>query len=491
MMDRSRIKVPDMSRLLPALLLATAWLAHVGASISAEGRPPNIVLIVSDDQGYHDLGVTNDEVISPNLDRICHEGVRLTSYYVAWPACTPSRGAFLTGRYPQRNGIYDMIRNEAPDYGHKYSPEEYKGTWERIGGMDLREILLPQMLAQAGYRSAIFGKWDLGMSRRFLPLQRGFDEFYGLVNTGIDYFTHERYGVPSMYSGNTLTQRDKGTYCTELFEREAVRFVRENKDRPFFLYLPFNAPHGASNLDPAIRSAPQGTEKYKAMYPHLQDSLRKGTKYGKPAMVATPSKRRLEYLAAVTQMDAAIGSVLDLLDEYGIAEDTIVIFFSDNGGGGGSSNKPLRGGKSRMFEGGVRVCAAIRFPRRIPSNTVNDQFLTSLELFPTLLNLADVDPPKDIVLDGFDMLPVLTGEQPSERNEMFWKRREKEAARVGNWKWVRNSSGEYLFNLSEDLEEQTNLADKRPDKLAEMRAHFARWQHEMAEAEPRGPFRDY
>ena len=142
------------------------WMA-VTTTHANQTAPPNIVLIVSDDQGYHDLGVTNPEVISPNLDRLCQEGVRLTSFYVAWPACTPSRGAFLTGRYPQRNGIYAMIRNEAPDNGYKYTPEEYAVTWERIGGMDLREVLLPQMLAEAGYHSGIFGKWDLGMSRRF------------------------------------------------------------------------------------------------------------------------------------------------------------------------------------------------------------------------------------------------------------------------------------------------------------------------------------
>ncbi|MDB4743388.1 sulfatase-like hydrolase/transferase, partial [Planctomicrobium sp.] len=186
---------------------------------------PNIVLIVSDDQGYNDLGVLNDEVISPNLDRIVNEGIRLTNFYVAWPACTPSRGSFLTGRYPQRNGIYDMIRNEAPDYGYRYTPEEYAVTWERIGGMDLREVLLPQYLKEAGYQCAIYGKWDLGMSRRFLPQQRGFDDFYGLVNTGIDYFTHERYGVPSMFDGNNQTEADKGTYCTYLFEREAKKFL--------------------------------------------------------------------------------------------------------------------------------------------------------------------------------------------------------------------------------------------------------------------------
>ena len=473
--------------ILVPLLLATLC----ARCVADEDRPPNIVLIVSDDQGYNDLGVLNDELISPNLDRIVNEGVRLTSFYVAWPACTPSRGAFLTGRYPQRNGIYDMIRNEAPDQGHLYTPEEYAVTWERIGGMDTREILLPRMLQQAGYTCGVFGKWDLGMSRRFLPLQRGWDEFYGFVNSGIDYFTHERYGVHAMYSGNSQTHRDQGTYCTYLFEREAVRFVRENRDRPFFLYLPFNAPHGASNLDPRIRSAAQAPEEYKAMYPHLDDSYVTGTRYGEEVQTASRSKRRLEYLASITCMDDAIGSVLDLLDENELAENTIVIFFSDNGGSGGGDNSPLRGGKSRMFEGGVRVCASVRYPPRIPAGSVCDEFLTSLEWFPTLLSMNDIDPPEGVVLDGFDMLPVLAGETDSERTEMYWKRREKEAARVNDWKWVRNADGEFLFDLSEDLGEQRNLISEEPERAAEMAQHFADWMAEMAAAEPRGPFRDY
>ena len=234
------------------LLSGLATMLVAASCLGAE--KPNIVLIVSDDQGYNDLGVLGDHIITPSLDRLANEGVRLTNFYVAWPACTPSRGAFLTGRYPQRNGIYDMIRNEAPDYGLKYKPDDYAVTWERIGGMDTREVLLPKMLKTAGYYSGIFGKWDLGVHRRFLPLQRGWDEFYGFVNTGIDYYTHERYGVPSMYRDNSPTTEDKGTYCTYLFQREAVRFVKENKDRPFFLYLPFNAPHGPRTWTP--RSAP-------------------------------------------------------------------------------------------------------------------------------------------------------------------------------------------------------------------------------------------
>lgn len=454
-------------------------------------RPPNVVLIVSDDQGYADLGVINKELITPNLDRIVQEGARLSSFYVAWPACTPSRGAFLTGRYPQRNGIYDMIRNEAPDYGYQYNAEEYSVTFERIGGMDVRERLLPDYLKSAGYVSAIYGKWDLGSLQRYLPLQRGFDDFYGFVNTGIDYFTHERYGVPSMYHRNQPTEADKGTYCTYLFGREACQFIRDNHENPFFLYLPFNAPHGASNLDPAVRSAAQAPEEVKRMYPHLEDSLVDGKKYGLPARIASESKKRLEYVASITCMDAEIGKVLDLLDEYHIADDTLVIFFSDNGGSGGSDNSPLRGHKSQMFEGGVRVCAAVRFPGRIPPGTVCDEFLTSLEVLPTILNVAGLQPDPDVVLDGFDMLPVLAGSRHSPRNEMFWKRTDQEACRYHNWKWIKNRSGTFLFDLSQDVGEKSNLIQSRPDLAIELETRFHAWQDQMQAAEPRGPFRDF
>jgi hypothetical protein len=149
-----------------------------GVAVAAEDRP-NILLIVSDDQGYNDLGCLGNGIQTPTLDRLCREGTRLTNFYVAWPACTPSRGALLTGRYPQRNGLYDMIRNEAPDYGKRYDQAEYEVTFERIIGMDTREVLVAQLLKQAGYRTAVFGKWDGGSHRRFLPTSRGFDEFYG------------------------------------------------------------------------------------------------------------------------------------------------------------------------------------------------------------------------------------------------------------------------------------------------------------------------
>ncbi len=481
-----------MFHVFRSLMIVLVLFAGMASIAGAAERLPNIVLIVSDDQGYHDLGCFgNEEIHTPNLDRLAREGVRGTDFYVTWPACTPSRGSLLTGRYPQRNGLYDMIRNDVADYGKKISPEDYAVTPERILGMDVREVMISEVLKKAGYRTGVFGKWDGGQLRRYLPLQRGFDDFYGFTNTGIDYFTHERYGTPSMYRDNRPTTEDKGDYATDLFRREAVRFVNENRDQPFFLYLPFNAPHSGSNLDPKIRGLAQAPPEYLKHYPHLQEGYRKGTKYGKPAMLPTREMHKLHYLACVHAMDDAIGEVLDLLDEHKLTEDTFVIFFSDNGGSGTADNSPLRGRKATMWEGGIRVPFVARFPGRIPAGTVSQEFLTALEIFPTLAKLAGQELPEGITYDGFDMLPVLAGKQPSPRKEMFWQRRGDKAARVGDWKWVDSSRGGGLFDLSEDISEQRDLSQERPELLKRIKSRFAAWQQEMEESEPRGPFRDY
>jgi arylsulfatase A-like enzyme len=267
----------------------------------------------------------------PHPDRLARQGVRLTSFYVSWPACTPSRGSLLTGRYPQRHGVYDMIHHEAPDYGKRYTLAEYAVTFERIGGMDTREVLLPRMLKRGGYVSGIYGKWDLGVHRRFLPRARGFDDFYGFVNTGIDYYTHERHGVPCI----------------------------------------------------------------------------------------------------------------------------------------------------------------VRYPGRIRPNTVCDALLTSMEIVPTVLAAAGIEPPRGVVLDGFDMMPVLARGAASGRTEMFWQRKGDRAARVGTWKWVQSARGTGLFDLATDLGERHDLPSKHPEKFRELQRRFLRWRDRMDQAEPRGPFRDY
>ena len=470
------------SRTLAAFLTAAAFCLCVSARATAADKP-NILLIISDDQGYLDLAAAgNEKIKTPALDRLAREGVRLTSFYVAWPACTPSRGAVWTGRYPQRNGTYDMYRNEAPDYGHKYSASQYAATFERIGGMDEREILIPRVLKDAGYTSGLYGKWDLGMHRRFLPLQRGWDDYYGFVNTGIDYWTHERYGVPSMYRNNEPTEADKGQYSTHLFHREAERFLSQHHDKPFFLTVTHNAPHGASNLDKSGLKPPQ---KYVEMYPPAQNDR---------------EKKLNEYMATVTAMDESIGKLLDLLDKHKLADNTLVFFMADNGGSGGADNGPLRGRKSTMWEGGVRVLSLARWPGKLPAGSVNNEFLTTLEIFPTLCSITGAKPPEGVVLDGFDMIPILRGDRHSPRDEMFWERRGDKAARVGKWKWVahekpqgsqHSAAGGGLFDLSTDIGEQKDLATERPEVLKMVKDRFAAWKQAMDDAEPRGPFRDY
>jgi arylsulfatase A-like enzyme len=369
-----------------------------------------------------------------------------------------------------------MIRNDVADYGKTFTPEEYAVTPERILGLDVREILISQVLKEADYATAVFGKWDGGQLRRYLPRQRGFDEFFGHTNTGIDYWTHERYGVPSMYRDNEPIKLEG--YATELIKEEAVHFISEHKSEPFFLYVPFNAPHGASNFD---KPGPQAPEEFtRRLYPNRdpRDSNRK-------------RRRRTNYLACVTYMDACIGEMLDTLATHGLTDNTLVIFFSDNGGSSNADNRPLKGRKGQMFEGGLRVPFIARLPQRIPTGTLNHEFLTSLELFPTFTNLAGDKLPSGVVYDGFDMLPVLAGKKMSSRNEMFWKRRGDKAARVGNYKWVESAKGNGLFDLSNDPGEKRDLSAEHPDQLARLKNRFAKWEQDMNDAEPRGPFRDY
>jgi arylsulfatase A-like enzyme len=312
------------------------------------------------------------------------------------------------------------------------------------------------------------GKWDSGRARRFLPLQRGFDFFYGFANTGIDYYTHERYGVPSMFRGNERVKEEG--HATDLFTREAKRFINANHNRPFFLYVPYNAPHSASTYDRKARQAP---EKYLAMHGGGLDW-------------------KTQYKALMTQMDDSIGQIMDQIKSLGQDSNTIFVFASDNGGSGASHNGPLRGGKGTMWEGGLRVPLIVRWPGRVREWAVTDAFATTLELFPTFL-AAGAKPSPDVTLDGFNMLPMLEGRGTTERKEMFWYRTytDAAAARSGNWKWVNHAGEGGLYDLSSDVGETKDLSHERPEILKMVKERYAAWRAEMEASEPRGPFRDY
>lgn len=466
---------PDLMKPVFALLLGLA----LPSLLVAEDSKPNVLLIISDDQGWPDLGCLGSKPVqTPSLDRLAAEGTRATNFYVTWPACTPSRGSLLTGRYPQRNGLYDMVRNDLVNYGHRFTAEEYAVSPEMTLGLDPKEFTIADHLKRSGYVNGVVGKWDMGQAKRYLPLQRGFNFFYGHGNNGIDYYTHERYGIPSLFRGNQRTEEDKGTYVTEVFERESLAFVREHAGKnPFFLYLAFNAPHSASTL-----AEDNGGEKPGVQAPEEEVAKYRGL---------VKEEKLARYFAAVTRMDTAIGRVLETIEAAGETEGTIVIFLSDNGGSGNGGNAPLRGSKSTMWEGGLRVPFLMKWPGKIPAGKVTDEFLTSLEILPTLLAATGTPAPEGLKLDGFDLLPVLRGEMPSPRTEMFWQRRSDVAARVGPYKWVRSAKGQGLFDLSTDLGEEHDLSAEKPEVLERVNGRFAAWQAEMEASEPRGPFRDF
>jgi len=457
-------------------ILLLMVLSSVGIACRTDAdQLPNVVLIYADDLGYADLGSFGSaDVKTPHLDRLASQGVRLTKFYVSSPVCCPSRSGLLTGRYPQRNGLHSNIRNDMVNYGHRYSELEYACSAEMSLGLDVREVTIAQVLREAGYVTGVIGKWDSGRAKRFLPLQRGFDHFYGFANTGIDYWTHERYGVPSMFRDNERIEAQG--YATELFGSEAERFIRRNKERPFFLYVPFNAPHGPSNLE---RTGPQAPEQFVRMY-------------GEP-----PGSARIRYMANISCMDTAIGGILETLRECSLEDSTLVIFTSDNGPTSVGRAVPYRGTKGDMTEGGIRVPFIARWPGRIGGGTVSDEFCSTLDLFPTIRNIAGAGAESEIELDGFDILPVLAELKKSPRNEQFWELRGSRAARVGDWKWILASPrfeippegavGE-LYDLANDPGEQQDLAAENPEALKMVRERWDFWMDEMAASEPRGPF---
>lgn len=428
-------------KLLKRIHLITSIITFAVLLAHAAGKP-NIIVLLADDLGWQDVSYHGSEIATPNIDSLAARGVQLNQFYVQ-PVCSPTRGALMTGRFPIRFGLQCGVVRPWADHG-----------------LPLDEQTLAQGLGSVGYETAVTGKWHLGHSEPdYLPLQRGFTHQYGHYNGALDYFTHIRDG------GHDWHRDDKAIYeegyTTDLIGQEAVRLIREHdRNKPLFLYVPFNAPH----------SPYQATDRHLAKNQHIKDN-----------------KRRI-YAAMVTNMDEAVGQIVDAANTYLPRENTLIFFCSDNGGiTAVGSNGELRSQKAYLYEGGVRVPAIMAWDGTLKAGSLVNEPLHIVDLYPTLLGLAGSKPQQRYPLDGKDAWPTIAKGQPTPHDFILLNQTPFHGAvRVGDWKIVHNGAvsanatepGDEetweLFNLKHDPFEKNDLSSKRPKV-------FARLQKKLAE----------
>lgn len=468
-------------------VLAVLPLVALGASLSADDGRPNIIVFFADDLGYGELGCQgNPEIPTPYIDSIAESGVRFTAGYVAGPNCSPSRAGLLTGRTPTR-------------FGYEFNPIGARNEDPEIG-LPIKEVTIAETLQDAGYTTGLIGKWHQGGGAAYHPFRHGFDEFFGFTHEGhyfvpppwkgtttmlrrkslpngskgrwvgekgLSYSTHMKSNEPDYDANNPIVRGGQPVveteYLTDAFTREAVDFIDRHDDKPFFLYLAYNAVH----------SPLQGADKYMKKFAHIEDV-----------------HRRI-FAAMLANMDDSVGAVMSQLRKSGLEENTLVFFLSDNGGPTReltSSNLPLRGEKGQMYEGAIRVPYMVQWKGKIPAGKVYHQPVSSFDIYATAVaNSAGVTVPEQV--EGVDLVPFLTGEDRGRPHEtLFWRQGGKAAMRHGDWKIVRmgkrlqaGRAKWELYDLSKDISEQTNLADAQPEILSELIARWNEMNSEMAD----------
>ncbi len=431
-------------------LTALSVLMPVAAAQAAQAEPagkaakrPNIVLIVSDDQGYSDLGIQGcKDIPTPNLDAFARGGVRFTNGYVSCPVCAPTRAGLMTGRYQQR-------------FGFEFNPGPEGQASERYG-LPVTEKTIAERLKPAGYVTGMVGKWHLGFKAGMQPPQRGFDEFFGFLAGARQYLPGGRRAVAPILRGQEPV--DEKEYLTDAFKREALAFIDRHTKDTFFLYVPFNAVHGPL----------QATDRYLKRFDGISD------------------ENRRTHAAMLSALDDAVGEIMTKLRDSGLEENTLVFYLSDNGGPTRqttSSNKPLRGFKGDVFEGGIRVPFMMSWKGRLPAGKVCDHPVISLDIHPTILAVAGVEPAPDARLDGVNLLPYLKGEKTERPHDtLFWRFGNQWAVRSGDWKLLKAGKDEdpMLFNLKDDIGEQSDLAAKEPERVTTLRGVYEEWDKQLA-----------
>jgi arylsulfatase A-like enzyme len=432
--------------------LAASALA-AGASAKSARRParrPNVLYIMADDLGWGDLSCYGrPDYRTPNLDRLASEGTRFTHAYSASPVCTPTRCAFVTGRYPART----RVGLEEPLAWRKQLVERKLDI-----GLPPEHPTVASLLKGAGYNTALVGKWHLGYLPKYSPLKSGFEEFFGIMSGGADYFSHkDANGDGDLFEAEVPVERVG--YTTDLLTERAVEYLRRRRDAPFFLSLNYTAPHWPweGPKDEAVsRALPKGLGGFTS-----GGSLR-------------------VYAEMMKSLDEGVGRVLRALEEAGRARTTLVIFTSDNGGERFSYNWPFTGKKFELYEGGIRVPAFARWPGRVPAGRTTEQAAITMDWTATILSAAGARAHADYPLDGADLLPVMRGERAPFERTLFWRNDVQSAARSGRWKYLKvNDKTELLFDLLTDEREQADSRQARPELFERLRAEYLKWDAQV------------
>jgi arylsulfatase A-like enzyme len=426
------------------------WLIHFSILLvlliipgkEARAQRPNIIYIMTDDMGYGDLSCYGQaNYATPNLDKLASQGVKFVNAYAAAPVCTPTRVAFMTGRYPARLSVGLMEPLVSPELNSAY-------------GLTSDTPSLASLMKGKGYETVLIGKWHLGFMQQQSPGKNGFDYFFGIHSGGADYISHQGANgsrTHDLYENETMVYPQG--YLTDLFTQKSIDFIKQRHSKPFFLSINFNAPHWPWQ-GPADKA-----------YPDSIDFMQGGS----PQV----------YAAMMKSLDEGVGKIMQALDDAQLSSQTIVIFTNDNGGEKYSDNGGLSKSKMTLWEGGIRVPAFVRWPGKIKAGGTTQQVAVTMDWTATILNAGGARADKDFSLDGIDLMPVLTGKKNTIDRILYWRtfqRSKHKAMRDGKWKYLQVESSEYLFDLSVDPGEKNDLKLTEEKRFKEMKEKYSQWQ---------------
>jgi len=426
------------------MMLSLTFLVHS----NSQSQRPNIIYIMTDDMGYGDLsGYGRKDYQTPNLDKLASEGIKFVNAYSAGPLCTPTRTAFMTGRYPARTpvGLIEPLTGDKRDTAF---------------GLTTEYPSIATLMKAAGYETALIGKWHLGSLPQHSPVKNGFDYFFGIHSGAADYISHKGADRKHDLYENEDPVYPEG-YLTDLFSQKVIAFIKQKHNKPFFLTIAFNAPHWPW----------QGpTDK------PYDDSVnfRNG---GSPAIYAVMMK----------SLDDAVGNIMRTLDDEHFSDQTIIIFTNDNGGERYSDNGGLAKSKASLWEGGIRVPAFVKWPGKISAGNITQQAAITMDWTKTILSAANAKGSKDFPLDGIDLMPILTGKKKNIERTFYWRsfqRSKQKAIRDGDWKYLQDENGEYLFNLAVDQQEKNDVKAKEDAIFKRLKQKFADWEKTVLQPIP-------